>query len=63
MGLVNKILPEENFDETCINETKLLCEYDSRYIRWTKELLIPFKNELVDYLHKEEKFVEHYKTT
>ena len=60
MGLVNKIFPEENFDETCINETKILCDYDRRYIRWTKDLLTPFKGELVDYLHKEEKFIERY---
>ncbi len=60
IGLVNKILSEEKFDEQCIKETKLLCEYGKRYIRWTKELLIPFKEELIDYLHKEEKFIEHY---
>jgi enoyl-CoA hydratase/carnithine racemase len=60
MGLVNKIYPEENFDETCINETKILSKYDGRYIRWTKDLLTPYKNELIDYLHKEEKFIEHY---
>ena len=60
MGLVSKIFSEENFDETCIKETKILCEYDRRYIRWTKDLLTPYKKELTDYLHKEEKFVEHY---
>ena len=60
MGLVNKIFPEERFDETCINETKLLCEYDSKYIRWTKDLLTQYKKELTDYLHREEKFIEHY---
>lgn len=60
MGLVNKILPEENFEDKCIEETKALCDYDLRYIRWTKELLTPFKEELAAYLHKEEKFTEHY---
>ena len=60
MGLINKILPEEKFDENCISETKTLCQYDSRYIRWTNDLLTPYKNELIDYLHKEEKFIEHY---
>ncbi|MBT8377603.1 MAG: enoyl-CoA hydratase/isomerase family protein, partial [Ignavibacteria bacterium] len=60
IGLINKILSEENFDETCVNETKILCQYDSRYIRWTKDLLTTYKTELIDYLHKEEKFIEHY---
>ena len=60
LGLINKLLPEENFDENCIEETRKLCNAGARYLRWTKELLIPYKNELVDYLHQEEKFIEHY---
>jgi enoyl-CoA hydratase/carnithine racemase len=60
MGLVHKILSEENFDEQCISETKILCKYDRKYIRWTNDLLTPYKNELSDYLHKEEKFIEQY---
>jgi len=60
LGLINKLLPEENFDESCIEETRQLCSAGARYLRWTKELLIPYKEELVDYLHHEEKFIEHY---
>lgn len=62
MGLITKILNDENFDEQCIAETKKICGYDKRYLRWTKELLLPYKNELVDYLHQEEKYIEHYKS-
>ncbi len=60
LGLINKLLPEENYVEACIEETRQLCSAEARYLRWTKELLIPYKNELVDYLHNEEKFIEHY---
>ncbi len=60
LGLINKLLPEENFDDNCIEETRQLCSAGARYLRWTKELLIPYKDELVDYLHQEEKFIEHY---
>lgn len=60
LGLINNILPENNFDDECIKEAKKLTGYESRYMRWSKELLIPFKNELIDYLHREEKFIENY---
>lgn len=60
LGLINKLIPEENFDETCIEETRQLCSSGARYLRWTKELLISYKKDLVEYLHHEEKFIEHY---
>lgn len=60
MGLINKLLPEDNFEDARFEETKKLCNAGARYLRWTKELLIPYKKELVDYLHNEEKFIEHY---
>ena len=60
LGLINKIFSEEYFDETCIEETRQLCSAGARYLRWTKELLIPYKKELVDYLHQEEKYIEQY---
>ena len=60
LGLINKLFAEENFEEVCLEETRKLCSNSGRYLRWTKELLIRHKKELVDYLHQEEKFIEHY---
>jgi hypothetical protein len=31
------------------------------YIRWTKHLLVRDKEELINYLHEEEKYVDQYK--
>lgn len=61
LGLVNKILPSENFVEDCINESKRLSSMGGTYIRWTKHLLLRDREELINYLHEEEKFVDQYK--
>lgn len=61
IGLINKILPTENFNDECIKESKRLSQWGSRYIRWTKHLLTPYKEDLIEYLHDEEKYIDHYK--
>jgi len=61
LGLINKILNTENFDSACINEAKKLSDLGDRYIRWTKLLSTPFKEDLIKYLREEEKYVDRYK--
>jgi 2-(1,2-epoxy-1,2-dihydrophenyl)acetyl-CoA isomerase len=61
IGLINKIIPTENFNDECIKESKRLSQWGSRYIRWTKHLLTPYKEDLIEYLHDEEKYIDHYK--
>jgi len=61
MGLVNKIISSQNFDVDCIHEAKKLSSMGGTYIRWTKHLLMRDKEELVNYLHEEEKYVDQYK--
>ncbi len=62
LGLISKILSEEKFEDACIEETKLLCDTDPRYLRWSKELITSYTKELVEYLHQEEKYIGHYET-
>jgi len=61
MGLVNKIISSQNFDVDCIHEAKKLSSMGGTYIRWTKHLLVRDKEELINYLHEEEKYVDQYK--
>ena len=60
-GLINKIIPTANFYDACIEESKKLSQSGSRYIRWTKHLLTPYKKDLIEYLHDEEKYIDQYK--
>lgn len=60
-GLINKIFPNENFEDDCIRESKMLSQLGSRYIKWTKHLLTPYKEDLIKYLHDEEKYIDQYK--
>lgn len=61
LGLINKIFPSENFENLCITEAKRLSLPGSRYLRWTKHLSTPFKQELKNYLREEEETIDHYK--
>jgi enoyl-CoA hydratase/carnithine racemase len=61
MGLINKIILSQNFDEDCIKYSKILASNGGTYIRWTKHLLIRDREELINYLHEEEKYVDQYK--
>lgn len=61
LGLVNKIIPSLSFDEDCIKEAKRLSSLGGTYLRWTKHLLLRDREELINYLHEEEKFVDQYK--
>ena len=61
LGLVNKIIPSISFVEDCINEAKKLSRMGGTYIKWTKHLLLRDREELINYLHEEEKFVDQYK--
>ena len=60
-GLINKIIPSANFDRDCIAESKKLSQWGSRYIKWTKHLLIPYKEDLIKYLRDEENYIDQYK--
>jgi len=61
MGLINKVFPSQSFEKDCIEETKRLSHLGNRYIRWTKHLLTPYREELIQYLHDEEKYIDQYK--
>lgn len=61
MGLVNKIIASEYFDDDCIKEAKKLSLMGGTYIRWTKHLVVRDKEELINYLHEEEKYVDQYR--
>jgi enoyl-CoA hydratase/carnithine racemase len=60
-GLINKIFHSANFESECITEAKRLSLLGSRYIRWTKHLSTPYKEELIKYLRDEEKYVDQYR--
>jgi enoyl-CoA hydratase/carnithine racemase len=61
MGLINKIIFSKDFDQECIIESKKLSQWGSRYIRWTKHLLTPYKEDLIKYLRDEENYIDQYK--
>ena len=61
MGLINRIIPSQNFDDDCIQEAKRLSSMGGTYIRWTNHLLVRDIDELINYLHEEEKYVDQYK--
>jgi hypothetical protein len=60
MGLVTNILSEENFFDACIDKTKKLVEFDSLYVKRTKELLQSYILDFYQYADKEWKYSEHY---
>jgi len=53
LGLVNKILPTENFEKHCIQEALSLTEIDSNVVKSTKYLLNFSKKELEKYFERE----------
>jgi len=60
MGLINEILPDKEFDNHCIELAKKLFNYERKYLRWSKELLTTYKDDLINYLHQEVEYSEHY---
>lgn len=62
LGLISKIFSSQNFESECIKEAKRLSSLGSRYLSWTKHLLIRHNEELINYLHNEEKYVDKYKS-
>lgn len=54
LGLVNKILPKENFEKHCIQEALSLAEIDSNVVKATKHLLRSSKQELEKYFNMED---------
>ena len=61
MGLITGIINSSDFEDQCISESKNLAQLGHRYIRWTKLLSTPYKEELINYLREEEKYVDEYK--
>jgi len=57
MGLVNKILPNEQFEQKCFEETKKLCQADLNVITSSKRLLHNYKEELLDYFLMESRLM------
>jgi enoyl-CoA hydratase/carnithine racemase len=53
LGLVNKILPKENFEKHCIQEALSFAEIDSNVVKSTKYLLNFSKKELDKYFERE----------
>lgn len=60
LGLVNEVLPEENFLAECIKRTKEIAELDPVYIRRTKDLLLGFRDSFRKYSDNEGKYIEKY---
>lgn len=57
LGLVNRILPEDNFEELCIRESKKICSLNQQLIKTTKNLSNNFKTELDRFFEKESNFM------
>ena len=57
LGLLNKILPAENFENHVINEIQQLLKLDLNQIYMTCRLLHYFDNDIQKYLELEEKFI------
>ena len=55
LGLVNKVLPKENFEKHCTQEALSLSKIDSNVVKATKHLLRSSKQELEKYFQKETK--------
>ena len=55
LGLVNKILPTENFEKHCIQEALSFVEIDPNVVKSTKYLLNFSKKELEKYFERENK--------
>ncbi|MCD4658173.1 MAG: enoyl-CoA hydratase/isomerase family protein, partial [Planctomycetes bacterium] len=57
LGLINKILPKENFEKHVINEIQQFLMLDLNQIYMTCRLLHYFDNDIQKYLELEEKFI------
>jgi len=53
LGLVNKVLPGDNFENRCIQEIEKICHLDTRVIHATKLLATFSRNELRNYFDLE----------
>lgn len=60
LGLINKIVSQDNFERKCINEAKRICRIDANLIKRTRVLTNYFKKELESYFKIEHGFIiEH----
>lgn len=57
LGLVNKIIPAENFVCVCINETRKLLKLSKQYVKVTKTLLNFYKSDLTKYFEIESNYL------
>ena len=57
LGLINKVLPNENFEQHVLNEIKQFSKLDLNQIHMTCRLLHYFDNDIQKYLELEEKFI------
>ncbi len=53
LGLINAILPREDFEKNCILEAQKLCMDNSNVVQMTKHLLYYYKKELQEYFLRE----------
>ena len=57
LGMVNEILPKEDFENKCIEKAKKLCVLGPTCLRITKKLTYNFRDELERYFDIESKIV------
>lgn len=57
LGLVNAVLPMENFKDNCIRQAKAITAINSATIDMTKQLLNSYIDEFEEYLTIESKFI------
>ena len=57
LGLINEILPETDFEFSCIRKAKEICSYDTRTMYLSKTLAYDYGQELDNYFDKETKLV------
>lgn len=60
MGIVTEVLPDENFESLCRERTKEISNRGADFIMRTKELLLDFRKDFIEYSNREGKFIEHY---
>lgn len=59
-GLVNEILPAENFIEDCIQKAMEISLLDPVYVKRTKDLMLGYRDAFRKYADNEGKYVEKY---
>ena len=57
LNLINEILPENNFENLCIQKIKELTDLDMKVLRRTKRLLHSYEAELEKYFKIEDEFL------